>query len=156
MIYIGMIYQYYSSNAAGLIMLSDGEKKEFTDQEWVDTQHQPALGQKISYEINGDTIRIKVATQEDITRAESEKENIDTETKEQTQESSHNFSSVDEAVEHYTGMGFKLVKDIQESGTRTVALRSYVMGDFAEVTIKESGSKFDIEQTLNGKSVPIS
>ena len=36
MVFIGMIFQFNSDQGTGLIMLSDGEKKEFSTDEWAD------------------------------------------------------------------------------------------------------------------------
>lgn len=150
MIYTGMIYQYDSEQGNGLIMLSDGEKKEFSVNEWVDTENEPEIAQKIAYETDGNSIRIRVATEEDIKRAEedAQKEDI-AEEESASSENSEQFNSVDECIEHFTAMGFKQVRTKSDD----ITLRSYVMGDFAEVLIKQNGSKISVSQTLNGQPV---
>ncbi|MBL1242843.1 MAG: hypothetical protein COA39_000330 [Sulfurimonas sp.] len=138
MVYIGMIFQYNTDNGTGLIMLSDGAQKTFTSDDWVDSTNTPTVGQKIAYIDNANDIQVRVAREDDINDTVSDKEES---------------TSVDEHLEHFTSMGFKLIKDTQNDGTRVLTLRSFATGESEEVVIKESGSKIDIVQTLNGKVV---
>lgn len=50
-------------------------------------------------------------------------------------------------------MGFKLVKDTENYGSRTLSLRRYADGEASEVIIKQVGSKINVLQTVNGKPV---
>ena len=63
------------------------------------------------------------------------------------------FTSVDEYINHFTSMGFKVLKDTENDGARTLMLRRYVMDEHGEVIIKQSNSKISVTQTLNGKKV---
>lgn len=63
------------------------------------------------------------------------------------------FSSVDEYISYFTDMGFKLVKDTENYGGRTLTLRRYADGEPSEVIIKHIGSKINVTQTVNGKVV---
>ena len=63
------------------------------------------------------------------------------------------FSSVDEHINYFTDKGFKLVKDTENYGSRTLTLRMYADGDPLEVIIKQVGSKITVVQTVNGKIV---
>ena len=63
------------------------------------------------------------------------------------------FTSVDEYIGHFTDMGFKLVKDTEKYGSRTLTLRRYADGEPSEVIIKQVGSKISVTQTVNGKIV---
>lgn len=63
------------------------------------------------------------------------------------------FTSVDEYINYFTDMGFKLVKDTENYGLRTLSLRRYADGEPSEVIIKEVGSKINVTQTVNGKPV---
>ena len=63
------------------------------------------------------------------------------------------FSSVDEYISYFTDMGFKLVKDTENYGSRTLMLRRYVMDEHGEVIIKQVGSKISVTQTVNGKKI---
>ena len=63
------------------------------------------------------------------------------------------FSSVDEYISYFTDMGFKLVKDTENYGSRTLMLRRYVMDEHGEVIIKQSNSKISVTQTVNGKKI---
>lgn len=50
-------------------------------------------------------------------------------------------------------MGFKLVKDTENYGSRTLSLRRYADGEASEIIIKQVGSKISVVQTINGKLV---
>jgi hypothetical protein len=63
------------------------------------------------------------------------------------------LTTVDEYINHFTEMGFKVLKDTENDGTRTLMLRKYVMDEHGEVIIKQSDSKISVTQTLNGKKV---
>lgn len=63
------------------------------------------------------------------------------------------FTSLDEYINHFTDMGFKLVRDAENNGSRTLSLRRYVMDQHAEIIIKHSDSKISVTQTVNGKPV---
>ncbi|MEA3370665.1 MAG: hypothetical protein U9Q40_04935 [Campylobacterota bacterium] len=155
MIFIGMIYRYDTTQGIGDLMLPDGEKREFSAKEWTDSLNAPSVGQKIAYEQKPDTLYIRVATEEDIKQAEAEKNAEKVPVKEETpaQDETQQFTDIDECIQHFTNMGLKAIKDTQDGQTRTVSLRSYVMGDFAEAIITQSGSKITVVQTLNGKTV---
>lgn len=60
---------------------------------------------------------------------------------------------MDEYISHFTDMGFKLVKDTENYGGRTLTLRRYADGEPSEVIIKQIGSKINVTQTINGKIV---
>jgi hypothetical protein len=63
------------------------------------------------------------------------------------------FSSLDEYLNHFVQFGFKLVKDTENYGGRTLTLRRYADGEPSEVIIKQIGSKINVTQTVNGKLV---
>lgn len=63
------------------------------------------------------------------------------------------FASVDEYINHFTQLGFKILKDTEHDGSRTLMLRKYVMDEHGEVIIKHMGSKISVTQTVNGKKV---
>ncbi|MDF1876754.1 hypothetical protein JHD47_02870 [Sulfurimonas sp. SAG-AH-194-L11] len=138
MVYIGMIYQYNEDDASGLIMLTDGKNKTFTSSEWVDKVNRPSVGQKIVYEDNKDGVSIRLACEEDIKNSST--------TQKETK-------SVEEQIEYFIGLGFKLVKDTQSETIRTLTLRSFATGESEEVVIKDNGLKLEIIQTINGKVV---
>jgi hypothetical protein len=145
--YTGMIFQYDSSTERGLLMLSNGETKEFGTYNWVDEKNSPAVGQKIAYDNN----RVKVATKEDEDAALLKKDEvIDTQEDTQTEEA---FNSVDDYIEHYINKEYKLARDSVVDGVRTVSLRMYTSEEYGEVSIKQYGSNIDVTRTLNGKSV---
>ncbi len=63
------------------------------------------------------------------------------------------FTSLDDYLNHFTSIGFKLVKDDENNETRTLTLRRYVEGEYSEATIKQSGSKISVIQTVDGKPI---
>ena len=138
MTYIGMIFQYSQENSSGLIMLSDGKQKIFTNDEWIDSSNEASIGQKIAYIVDGDTVKIKVADSEDIQRSLS---------------SEVDEKSVGDHLKHFTSIGFKLIKEVQNDGARTLLLRSFANGESEEVIIEESATKISIVQTINGKEI---
>ncbi len=139
MVFIGMIFQYDSTQGTGLIMLSDGEKKEFSSSDWTDTVNSPNVGQKVSYENDDNRILIKLASQDDIDKALKKDED------------SKEEKSLDDYLNYYVDMGFKLVKDEQSDSSRIVTLRSFTVEEYSEAIIKQTGSKVTVAQTLNGK-----
>jgi len=148
MVYVGMIFQLDAEQGSGLIMFADGDKRAFGADDWVDSQNSPSIGAKVSYENSAKRVMIKAADAEDqITTAPVE-------VSEEEEGSAQNaLGSVDEYISHYTGMGFKLVKDMQEGISRTLAFRKLEMGEPVEVIIKQTGSKIDVTKTVNGKVV---
>jgi hypothetical protein len=138
MVYIGMIFQYNTDNGTGLIMLSDGTQKTFTSDDWVDSTNTPTVGQKIAYIDNVNDIQVRVASEDDINDTESDKEES---------------TSVDEHLEHFVSIGFKLVKDTINNEIRTVILRSFATGESQEVIITKKDSKTTIVETINGKTI---
>lgn len=149
MIYIGMIFQFDSSEGTGLMMFAEGDKRAFTSSEWVDGENTPTVGQKVSYEISGDTVRIKVAGGSDtITAVPPE---VKQSTQEETTTFTESFSSMEECAAHYTDMGFKLVKNLQGNALETITLRKLEMGEPIEVIVTQNGSSISVAKTVNGK-----
>jgi|GEM_PF-2476069 len=144
MIYTGMIFQYDNTQERGLVMLSDGETKEFHLRDWIDTINTPAIGQKISYEQNASGAKIRVATQEDEQRVLSAKDD---------QIAEDEMSDVDEYIAYFTSLGYKLVKDLVQNEIRTVSLRMYTASDYGEALIKQNETSTIVTQSLNGKTV---
>lgn len=149
MIATGMIYRYDETGGEGVLMLSDGEKKEFSYAQWKDENNEPAIGQKIAYLSDDVSISIRLATDTDIQEALAPKETPD------GMQKSEQFSSTEECVQHYIDMGFKQTSDSTEEGTRSISLRYYAGGDYAEASIKVIASRIYITQTLNGEDVAL-
>ena len=148
MIVIGMIYQYDDTQGRGLVMLSDGETKEFSMHEWIDKDNRPNVGQKIAYNENVGRIQIKVADQDDEAKAASQEvEEV------QEEQSNSDQYSVDEYIDYFTKMGFKLVKNVDSEATQSVSLRKYTEVEFSEILIERNGSKLDVTQLVDGKKV---
>ena len=140
MILIGMIFQLDKSNARGMIMFTDGQTREFSLENWVDTQNEPKVGQKISYVDKAGHIEIQVAAQEDELLA-----------KEAQKESAQNIRDFDARLARFVSEGFKLVKQTGEIGSRNAILRLYTSTDYGEVNLREEGAEVAVAQSMNGK-----
>lgn len=154
MIKIGMIFQYDAELGAGLVMLSGGEQKTFNHTNWVDGDNEPAVGQKISYDDSSYFVQVKVANEEDKILANS----VEDKAKEVESEPSpltiiKELETVDAYIEYYVAMKFKLVKDNEDDGVRTVNLRLYTPDDYGEVTITQDGVTLHVVQVINGKKI---
>ncbi len=138
MILTGMIFQYNSEQGLGLLMLSDGQQKEFSIEEWTDVGNSPAVGQKIAYITNADEFEIRVATEEDIHKSSLKQEDE---------------ISVEEHLENFISLGFKLVKDTTSNEIRTLVLRSFANLESEEVIITQKNANVSIVQSINGKRI---
>lgn len=153
MVSTGMIFQYDSTQGTGLLMLSDGETKEFSSNDWTDTVNSPAIGQKISYLSDAHGTQIKVAGEEDTSKALADTEKEGSKEENISKNTMDQFTSVDDYLKYFTDMGFKQVKDIQNTESRTLTLRMYTPNDYGEAIIEQIGSKISVTQILNGKPV---
>lgn len=153
MIYVGLIYKYDNEQGTGLIMIGEGERKEFNIHEWVDTENSPAVGQKIAYTSDGFRAQIRVATPEDIALSKEQPKTAISSQEEPVKPKI--FDDLESCLYHFTSSGFKLVKDVSNDGVRTLALRSFVNGDPLEVIVKQTDSKVEASLTVNGKLTPI-
>ena len=202
MISIGMIFQFNSDEGSGLIMLSNGETKEFTTRDWVDKSNAPAVGLKISYEDNGYLRKIKIPSDDEIKNISCDKKTSEDEnpknftsleefenhyvnkkfvtvakTKDtikmqkysiegeysisfsfedstpQFREDLHPLPSIDDHIQYFKDMGYKLASDSGDGEERKVSLRTYSMDDYGEVTISYPNSKINVTVMMNGKKV---
>lgn len=152
MVKIGMIFQYDAELGSGLVMLSGGEQKTFNRTNWVDSDNEPAVGQKISYDDSSYSVQIKVANEEDKISANKVEDKVkEVEEKPSPLELIKELETVDAYIEHYVEMGFKLVKDSEDDNVRTVNLRLYTPDDYGEATITQEDSKLSVVQVINGK-----
>lgn len=146
----GIISKYNVETKSGTLVLSDGEIKEFTRDNWVDTEWEPAMGQQILYKSDQQGIQIRTITKEEI---ETLKSNSTKEKTSQEPSSKNRFSSVEESIEHYVNLGFKLATDREDQGKRILSLRFYDQGEFGEALITVDGEKITIQETRNGKPI---
>lgn len=155
MITMGMISRYNDENGMGTLVLSDGEIREFTKEDWIDKEFEPSMGQKVLYKIEQNTKEIRTTTDEEIKelKENQQKEEKSIEKPKEESLSSHQFSSVEESIEHYQNLGFKLASDRDIKGIRTISMRYYENGEFGEAVISVDGSPFEISETRNGKPV---
>lgn len=199
MIFTGMIFQYNSDQGVGLIMLSDGEKKDFTIAQWIDKSNAPAVGLKISYD-DGYIKKVKLFTEEEtnntsldantdndpatftsiqeykkyysdqdyVTNSSTSKkltmQKYSTEgihsimvslenSKPEVTKDLFPLTSVDDHVQYFKDMGYKLASDSGNGELREVSLRSYSADDYGEVKINYKNFKVNVTVMMNGKKV---
>lgn len=141
MTFKGTVLKYDSASESGVIMLSNGKQKKFTSQDWIDTLTKPMVHQKVSFENDESPMQIKSIAQENTSQPTPKKEKT-------TQKK---FTDIDECIQYFTNKKFKIIRDNQEGESRSLILRSYSQGDFAEVIIKSTTSRIKVTQTVNGK-----
>ncbi len=153
MLYIGMVFQYNEAEGTGWIMLSDGEKKAFSRADWIDQDHEPKVGQKISCEAGQEHIQVKVATEADQLKASEDKQLVSAPKKVEPDVTVPALASVDAYKQYFIQKGFKLVKDVMEGSVQTLSLRKYVEGEFSEVHIISDNATIDVTLMVDGKKV---
>jgi hypothetical protein len=153
----GLISQFDPNDGTGHIMFSDGEKFEFTLQEWKDREQAPMVGLKVAFSIHKGLAHIKIAAMDDeITESpdaallEQHSENDPFE----EAQSNADLKSIDDFIQHYSPKGFKIARDTSNGLARTVSLRLFTPSEFAEIMITQTGDKISASYTLNGQSVP--
>jgi len=170
MIFRGIISSF--DGVKGSIILSNGERQEFSSKDWVDSSNEVRIGLEVIYEEENSLTKLRVPSEEEKQKLledeknqkeagnKPESSNIEKETTspssveaEEEPDETAAFVCFDEHLQYYVDHGFKLVKDSENSGTRTANLRNYVMGDFQEIILKESDSKISTTKLLNGVKV---
>lgn len=131
MVSTGMIFQFDSVQGRGLIMLSDGEKKEFSTDDWADESNMPSVGLKISYESNGPLVKIKTASEIEIKKKvpnePTSKEEVVT-----------GFSSIEAFQNHFSDKGFDIIKNRKET-----AGNELTMGKFTDAGLQTVSMDFN-------------
>lgn len=130
----GMIFQFNSDEGRGLIMLTDGQTKEFNASQWADENNMPSVGLKISYDESSNDVKIKMYDELE------GKKNL-------------SFSTADEYIQYFKESGFNLVKDTKDDESRTVTLRKFSIDEHSEVIIESRNDKTTVTRTVNGKKV---
>ena len=205
MIMIGMIFQFNADEGVGLIMLSDGQTKDFDTKDWVDETNEPSLGQEILYEMTDGVIKVKIPSPEEKNELKptkkASKEQVQSfasieefkshfEVKgfdviKTTDEATENelsmgkftdegvqrvcissvgesyeltrdliaLSNVDEHIEYFNSVGYKLINDFDADGVRMTLFRMYVMDKHSEIKMKSKDGEIVVVKTINGKEV---
>ncbi len=145
MVFTGMIFQFDSTQGTGLIMLSDGEKKEFSTNEWADESTMPAVGLKISYEINGPLVKIKTASE---IKIQKKVPNEPTSKEEEVT----SFTSIEEFQSHFSDKGFDVIKNTDEGSDDGLS-----MGKFFDEGVHIVSISFkDAKAELSEKTIQLS
>ncbi len=147
MVSTGMIFQYNNAEGKGLLMLSDGEKKEFSVHEWTDKLNALKVGLRILYENDNGLIKIKMATHTDKVLPKKKKCEVELSKKDLV------FSSLEEYIDYYKACGYKLVNDSKETQIRNVVLRKFSVDKHEEVKISLNNSRITLIELLNGKPI---
>jgi hypothetical protein len=143
MVFIGMIFQFNSDQGTGLIMLSDGEKKEFSTDEWVDESNLPKVGLQILYEISDNQVKIKVPSEEEKDRLRPGKK--------RKEEELTSFTSIEEFQSHYAKKGFDVIKNTDETLDDRLTMGRYSDEGVQSVSINFEGAKAEIRK----KTIPL-
>jgi len=142
---IGMIFQFNTDAGTGLIMLSDGEQKEFSTNDWVDESNMPAVGLQILYEDNDNLIKIKIPSEE-------EKNEFGSTKKPKKEKELTSFASLEEFQNYFSNMGFDLLKTTDEAADNELTL-----GKFTDEGVQSVSISFkDSQSELTKKIIPLS
>ena len=145
MVFTGMIFQFNSDEGTGLIMLSDGETKEFSTDDWVDESNVPAVGLKISYESSDDLIKIKVPSVEDKNKSLPNE-------KTSKEDDIASFTSIEEFQSYFSDKGFDVIKNTDESRDDELT-----MGKFSDEGVQSVSISFkDSKPELTKKTILLS
>lgn len=144
MVFIGMIFQFNSDQGTGLIMLSDGEKKEFSTDEWADEVNMPSVGLQILYDISDSGIKIKVPSEE-------EKNKLRPGKKIKKEEEVTSFTSTEEFQSYYSKKGFDVIKGSDEVIDDRLSMGKLSDEGVQSVSIRFEGSKAE----LTKRTIPL-
>ena len=159
MVSIGMIFQFNNTQGTGLIMLSDGEKKEFSTDDWVDASNLPKIGLEIVYEINDNRIKIKVPSEEEKNALKNKtlpgkktvKEESDIGKKE---DDITGLTSLEEYQTYFSNKGFDVIKNTQETVDDELTMGKFSDESVETVSISFKNSKPELtKKTIHLSSV---
>ena len=136
MVSIGMIFQFNNDEGTGLIMLTNGDTKEFATRDWVDESNDPAVGLKISYEDNGYLRKIKVPSEEEINNISS---NVN------QNEDPTSFTSLEEYENHYLNKDFVTVGKTKD----TLKMQKYSTEGEYSVSINLKDTNLELIENLH-------
>ncbi len=167
MVFIGMIFQFNSDQGIGLIMLSDGEKKEFSTNDWIDENNTPSVGLEILYdnsdnivkirvpsEVEKNELKLKKQTKEEAVTSHGSAQELQTDSSDKDYDVSEGTDgSVDDHIQRFKESGYRLINDTDDSGIRKATLRRYVMDEHSEIIITCSDDKVSVTKIINGKKV---
>lgn len=153
---MGMVSRYLSETAKGSLVLSDGDIREFTRQEWIDKEYEPGIGQKVLYKSDQNGTQIRIITEEEIEalKNNSLKEETAVEKPKEEESSNNQFATVEEAIEYYLNLGFKKTIDKENNGVRSISMRYFdAQGEFGEAIISVNVENIEVKETRNGKPI---
>jgi len=153
---MAMISRYLHDSGNGTLVLSDGEIREFKKEEWIDTEYEPGIGQKVLYKSDQNGTEIRIITEEEIEalKNNSLKEETAVEKPSEEESSNNQFATVEEAIEHYLNLGFKKTIDKENNGVRSISMRYFdAQGEFGEAIISVNVENIEVKETRNGKPI---
>ena len=134
MVLSGMIFQFNSEQGTGLLMLSNGESKEFSIRDWVDESQAPEVGLKISYEDSGYFKKIKLF---------SEEESIANDAK--TNENNTNFKSIKDYENHYSAENYVTISSTDEK----LSMQKYSTEGIHSILVKLNDGEAQVTEDLD-------
>ncbi|HFS85430.1 MAG TPA: hypothetical protein ENK72_02300 [Epsilonproteobacteria bacterium] len=152
---MGMVSRYFSESGTGSLVLSDGEIREFTREQWTDTEWEPGIGQKVLYTSDQNGTQLRTITEEEVEALKNMPSEEEPEVAKPAEEVSAEpaFSSSEEAIAYYISAGFKKASKREVNGIRTISMRYYDQGEFGEAVITVNGAHIEIKETRNGQPV---
>lgn len=139
MISTGMIFQFDSVQGTGLIMLSDGEKKEFSTDEWADESTMPSVGLKISYESTGPLVKIKMASEIEIQKK------VPNELTSKEEELA-SFTSIEEFQRYFSEKGFDVIKNTDEGSDDGLSMGKFFDEGVHIISISFKDAKAELSE----------
>lgn len=136
-----MIFQFNSDEGTGLIMLSDGETKEFSTDDWVDESNAPAVGLKISYENNDDLIKVKVLNEENKNKPLPNE-------KTSKEKDIANFTSIEEFESSFSDKGFDVIQNTDESIDDELTMGKFTDEGVQSVSISFKNAKPELTKKI--------
>lgn len=140
MIMIGMIFQFNADEGTGLIMLSDGQKKDFNTNDWVDEINMPSIGLQILYESNDDIVKVKVPSPEEKNELKPEKKSAKEETP--------SFTSTEEFQKYFEDRGFDIIKKTDETIDNKLSMGKFTDDGVQSVSISFTDAQAELTRDI--------
>jgi len=141
MVFTGMIFRFDSEQGTGQIMLSDGDIKGFSIDEWVDTSNVPKVGLAVSYENSNNIIKIKVPSEPEKTK--------DLPDDKINNEDITSFTSLEEYQTYFSDQGFDIIKNKQEPVYDELTMGKFCDESVQKVSIRLENAKAELsEETI--------
>jgi hypothetical protein len=118
----------------------------------------PSVGLEILYESSDNLTKIKVPSEEEKNAIKNKTAAGNQTEKEESNrgieaEDISGLNTIDEHINYFKDIGYRLINDSESDGARNATLRRYAMDEHSEVIIQSSDLNVSVTQTINGKKV---